>query len=146
MGFLAHKFTAEKWKEFASTAHEAVFKEGLAKNCAEIDYALVIVDEENNTPCGYVTVKDMKNGICYWQHGGVFEGVKGTPKSFKVYQFAVNWAKDKYEKVFTMIENKNIAMLKFALSVGFIIIGMKLVSDKLILALCLDCKKGVENV
>ena len=135
MGLIIHKFNAEKWKEFAKTAHQSVFDKELEKSSAEIDYALVIVEEKTNTPCAYVTVKDVNNGVCYWQHGGAFPNARGTALSFRSYKLAVEWAGERYKHIFTYIENTNADMLKFALAVGFKIIGIKLVLNKLMVEL-----------
>ncbi len=116
------RVSPENWNKVAEEAHLTCFSELRPKSRNTIDYAILVHDEEK--PCAYATIIEMDQMSAYMQHGGAFPETKGTAKSFRSYQMIIDHLSEFYQALTTRIENTNVPMLKFALSVGFLPIGM----------------------
>lgn len=123
------KIGEECWEKMSANAHLICFNEARPASFNRLDYALLIVNNEN-TPVSYITVKEFDEETVYWQHGGSFPGAIGIP-AWRSYNLAIEWSKDHYKRIFTLIENVNVAMLKMAMKAGFRIIGTKTISGSI---------------
>lgn len=140
-----HRLSPVQWSLLSEQAHLVCFKEISHCKDERIDYALVAEDENNvGTPAGYMTCRELDSRTVYWQFGGTFPGTKGTLKSLQAYKAAIDWHRGKYKTVFTLVENTNRPMLKFAAHVGFVIQGIRLFEGRILLehVLNLDQPKG----
>lgn len=137
------KIEKEVWGSyFSELAHKICFEERKPASRDRIDYALLVVDS-NDSPCGYITVRELDSETCYWQFGGVFPGTIGTTKSFKAYKACIEWSRGKYKRVSTLIENQNSAMLKFAAKVGFLIVGIRNYHGTVLLEHVMEFDSGI---
>ena len=84
-----------------------------------IDFALVCFDVE---PLGYMTCKEFDNESVYIGYGGSFQK---TFKVFTAYQLFLSYLKERYVRAVTLVENTNEAMIKLAMSQGFLITGIR---------------------
>lgn len=118
------RYEKEEWKKISESAHIICFSETRPIGFDRIDFALLVVTD-GNVPAGYITCRETDSETVYWQFGGAFPSIKGTIMSFRAYEAFVEWTKSKYRRIYTLIENTNIAMLRMAQKVGFLIIGIK---------------------
>lgn len=133
---IVEKLTPAEWKLLSEDAHKVAFGTVKPSELERIDYALVCV--EGVQLQGYLTAKEMDAKTVYWQFGGAFPGTKGTTNAFLGYLSFVRWTKERYDRVQTRIENKNTAMLKMALKVGFEIVGVRVTQGCTMVELELD--------
>ena len=122
------KLLPETWEKMAENAHLICFNERRPHTFNRIDYALLIVDD-NQKPISYITVKEFDEETVYWQHGGGMPETTGFP-AWKAYNLAIGWTKERYKRIFTLIENVNTPMLKMAMKAGFRIIGTKVITNQ----------------
>jgi len=127
------QLSKEAWARHSEQAHLIAFKELSDAKMERIDFALVV--QENDSILGYVTCREHDYSTLYWQFGGAFPGTRSTSLSFKGYLALVNWSRERYKIVTTLIENTNLVMIKMALKVGFIIHGVRCVRGKVYLEL-----------
>jgi hypothetical protein len=116
------RLSLDGWNELSEQAHLVCHKEIRPKSMNTIDFAIVIYDDEKLL--SYATVIEMEKNIAHMQHGGAFPEIKGTAMSFRSYKSIIENLKSDYEGLTTNIENINTPMLKFALNVGFIPVGI----------------------
>ena len=116
------RISSENWAKVAEDAHITCFKEYRPKWINAIDYAVLVHDDEK--PCAYATIIEMESVIAHMQHGGAFPGTQGTVNSFKAYNMIIGHLAEFYDGLTTNIENTNTPMLKFALNVGFVPVGI----------------------
>ena len=135
---IVEKVSREDWARVSENAHLLVFGTEKPASHERIDFALICVKGDNIE--GYLTCKEMDHQTVYWQFGGSLPHVKGSLNSFRGYQLFVNWAQAHYKRVQTRIENTNTAMLKFAMKVGFLIVGVRYVQGSTLLELELEFK------
>lgn len=124
-------YSSEQWDKFASLAHYLVFKENRPSEMNRIDFALVVLKGEK--PLGYMTIREIDSETCYIQYGGAFESSKDTVMTYPAYKELIDWLSVKYKYCTTLIENTNLVMLKFAMKVGFKIIGIRNFKDQILL-------------
>lgn len=120
----------------SKNAHLISFGEKREPSIERIDFALLAVSEHK--ALGYITCREADAETVYWQFGGPFPGTKGSSVSFRCYQAAVEWCKLRYDRVYTFIENSNKAMLKMALEVGFLIVGVRVFKGQILVELLLE--------
>lgn len=118
------RYEKEAWKKIAEEAHIICFNEKRPNGMDRIDFALLAITDRN-TPAGYVTCRETDGETVYWQFGGAFPSVRGTVMSMRAYEDFVNWTRERYKRVYTLIENTNGPMLRMAQKVGFLITGIK---------------------
>lgn len=114
----------EEWQQFSENAHLIVFAEKKPSSVDRIDFALVAEGRDSRL-LGYITCKEFDSESLYWQFGGAFPGTKKTSVSFQMYLKALSWCESRYQRVMTLVENKNLTMLKMHLASGFIIVGFR---------------------
>lgn len=144
MSIRVEKLPAKIWRQYAENAHLIVFDERRKAEMDRIDYALLAVDTETDTPAGYITCREYDSHSVYWAYGGAFPSVRGTNQSFPVYKKFIQWARENYQSVFTQIENTNRTYLKFALQVGFIIRGCRSWDGRVYVELALDFRDAAK--
>lgn len=124
-----HRLSKEDWSKLASDAHRAIFGESKPASQERIDFALLCVEQTTDDVLSYVTCKELSPDTLYWSYGGAFpSSSKGviawacyeamTAKSFEL----------GFKTIFTLIENGNKPMLKFAAKMGYVIVGIRHVS------------------
>lgn len=138
MSILVEKLNPDQWKYLAPHAHTISFGKAYEEGFDRISFALLVVDSSCGVPMGFITVQELNKNHIYWQHGGAFPGTKNTVFSFRGYEAARDFCAKSYKSVSTFIENDNITMLKFALKLGFKIVGVKHLFDKTCVELLLD--------
>lgn len=140
MKMTVKQISPKDWAVVSEDAHKIVFGTHKPASRDRIDFALMTVDEQN-VPLGYVTCREWDNETLYWQFGGMFPDTRGTPRSFRVYKEMLQWATDRYFRITMLVENTNVPMLKFALKVGFKIIGVRNYSGTVLLEHSLELKE-----
>lgn len=123
-----------EWAQISENCHAVVFKEKRPAEMDRIDYVL-LVEEEDGVPSGYCTVRELDSESVYWQYGGAFPGTHGTIKSVGSYESLINWTKQHYKRISTLVENTNIRYLKLAMHYGFRVIGCRTFHGKIYLEL-----------
>lgn len=118
------KVPKEDWRVISKDAHLGVFGMKFEPVDERIDFAL-IAENELGVPMAYVTCREMDSKSLYWQYGGAFPGTKDTILSFRAYKEFCDWCMDRYDRIFTHIENTNTVMLKMAMKTGFLIFGIR---------------------
>jgi RimJ/RimL family protein N-acetyltransferase len=122
-----------QWQSMSEDAHLSLFGEKRPSDMDRVDYVLLGVDDETNTPLAYITVRELDKESVYWQFGGTLPPTRQTVHSFRHYQEAVRWTLDRYQRITTLIENDNAVYLKMAAKVGFKIIGVRTFKGKVLL-------------
>lgn len=124
--YTVQKIPHYEWTRYMSeNAHLIVFDEKRPKDMERIDFALLCTDE-SDTPLTYVTCRELDSETLYWQFGGSFPGTKGTTKSYHSYIHTTEACWDLgYKRITTLIENTNCVMIKFAMKIGYKIIGIR---------------------
>lgn len=115
------KVSFQEWQILAGDAHKVCFNEIRPPDINTFDFAVVCFDEDKIL--SYVTIIEMDKETAYMQHGGAFPGTKNTTNSFLTYHKTMTFLKEHYKRITTRIENKNVAMLKFAMKEGLLING-----------------------
>lgn len=132
--FRIEKVSPEDWKHLAGSAHVLSFGERRDSNLDRVSFALLAVDELEK-PAGYVTCIEMDKETLYWQYGGAFPDYLGTIHSLSGYKKFVGFCSEMYKRVTTKIENNNLVMLKFAMKLGFKIVGVENFNGKILVNL-----------
>lgn len=125
-----------EWMKSSQQAHKWAFGEVRAPEMDRIDFVMLNVRDDK--VLNYCTVRETDSESVYWQHGGASPDTKGTITSFKSYLRNAEWCLGKYKRITTLVENKNKAMLKIAMKVGFIIIGVRTFKGSVMLELLLE--------
>lgn len=131
------KISKDEWKALASHAHLAVFSEKMPPEFDRIDFALLALkgSGDKDVPVAYMTLRELDAESVYMKHGGAFEPIKGTTVSMPCYVMMLNFLKEHYRRVTTLVENTNTVYLKMALSVGFKVIGLRYFGKSILLEL-----------
>ncbi len=131
-------YNSDQWKFHAENAHMAVFGEVRPAEMNRIDFALLT--HKDNLPIAFCTCRELDDESVYMQYGGAFK--PGSPSSFISYSMFIGTLKENYNRVTTLIQNTNIVMLKFAMKVGFRIIGIRNFNNEIFCELLLDFKRS----
>lgn len=124
--------TQEEWLPLSEMAHMALFGAHKPAQHERIDFVLLMVSDEGQ-PLAYGTFREQSGETVHWQYGGVFPEFAGTVRTLPGYLQMFELLKTRYKRVTTYIENKNTKMLKLAMKVGYRIIGVRHIHDKLLL-------------
>jgi len=139
MNIEVDKINRGEWISMSRDAHLICFNEARDPMMDRIDFALI--NSRDGEPLNYCTVRELDSESVYWQYGGAFPNTKGTTTSFYSYKRNADWCfNEGYERITTYIENNNLAMLKIALKVGFLIIGTRTFKGHIMLELLLERK------
>ena len=123
------------WETMSENAHKIAFGKVKPASLDRIDFALLAVDQESDRPLGYVTCREHDAETLYWQFGGALPGTRGTVNSWGTYLALIDWCSSRYRRLTTLIENKNVVMLKMAMKAGFLINGIRYSSDSILVEL-----------
>lgn len=125
-----HQVPKEIWPQLAQKAHKSIFGEALPSSQTKIDFTLLAVDPETQTPQGYVTCKELDDKTLNWSFGGAFPPARGH-RAWTCFHELIRKTKELgYKRVFFIVENKNSPMLKFAATAGAVIIGARILDSK----------------
>lgn len=130
------KFSAKEWVKLAPMAHKIAFDEILIPENDRLDFALLA--SKDGAPTAYVTCREVDAKSLYWAYGGSMPTAKDTVLSWSAYVAMTDFCKKDYERIFTLIENTNTVMLKFAMKIGYKIIGIKNYKGAILLEHCLE--------
>lgn len=111
-----------EWKLISLEAKKAVFGWDTAPEDEECDYAFFFTMEDD-TPLGFVTVKDRGEGA-YLQFGGMFDVHKGTPYAMRMFECVLRSLQEKTKVITMKVKNTNTPMLRLALKCDFIPVGI----------------------
>ncbi len=125
------RLSPKEWHQYSEDAHLICFNEIRPAKMNRIDFAMTTF--EDGVPQTYMTCREVDEETLYMQYGGAFPSVQGTVKSFRGYEMMLCELSHHYKRATTLIENKNRAMLKFAMKVGFEIIGVRTFDGKIYL-------------
>lgn len=142
MGFRIEKIPEKEWSELSEFAHCISFNKKYDPDFERIDFTLLAVSD-SGTPMGFITCREHTKNQVYWQYGGSFPGTKDTILTYKIYEAAMRVCKENYSLITTLIENTNSVMLKMALKLGFIIVGVKHLFSKTYVELSLNLKEDL---
>lgn len=117
------KISPAIWKNLAPLAHKIAFNEILLPGSERLDFALLA--SIDGAPTAYVTCREVDSNSLYWAYGGAMPNIKDTVLSWKAYSAMNEFCRKDYVRIFTLIENTNLVMLKFAMKIGYRIIGTK---------------------
>lgn len=123
----------EQWLEMAEVCHQACFNERYPVEWNRVDFALVGIDNEKRMMVGYVTCREHDHETIYWQYGGSFPEFRGSTLVVTGYKLFIEWCREHYKRITTLIENTNAPMLKMAAHCGFIIVGIRNYKGKVLL-------------
>lgn len=129
---IVEKLLPDKWNPLSENAHLITFNEVKHSDQDRISFAL-IVKNENEVLLGYVTCRETDSDTLYWQYGGAFPGTIKTSVTFLGYQAFANWCRPRYKRIVTYINNTNVTMIKMALKIGFLIKGIKVWNNHVLL-------------
>lgn len=136
---IVERIEKEDWKELSESAHRAVFDERRNADCERIDYALLAV--RDGVLQGYCTVRELDSDSVYWQYGGAFPPAAKSRFAYEAYSGFVEYTKERYERITTLVENENVRYLKLAMHFGFRIIGCRFFGGQTFVELLLEFKK-----
>jgi hypothetical protein len=120
------KISPAQWAEHcAHNAHLACFGEILPPEFERIDFALLAVATQTNTPVSYMTLRELDRESVYLKHGGAFDPARGTVMVLESYQAMIRHLDERYVRQSTLVLNTNIPYLKLAMAVGFRIVGIR---------------------
>lgn len=136
---IVERIEKEDWVELSESAHRAVFSESRSRHADRIDYALLAINV--GVLQGYCTVRELDSESVYWQYGGAFPTSEKSLRAVAAYKAFVNYTKERYSRVTTLVENTNVAYLKLAMHFGFRIIGCRLFHGQIFVELLLEFNK-----
>lgn len=122
----------EDWKLLSKDSHVTVFKEEWDPEKERIDYALVTTDIDNQL-IQYSTIRELDADTGYLQYGGSFPSYRGSVAAYRSFQAILRWLQAQYRYVSFLTENTNFPMLKFAIREGFVIVGMRVFKNHIML-------------
>lgn len=143
---LIHRLPKNEWSELAANAHMAIFGQKLPPTQERIDFALLAVHSETADPLAYVTCRELSPETLYFSYGGSFPPAKNTVLSWGCYRgFTDEVEAMGYTHIFTLIENTNTSMLRFASKMGYKIVGLRHVEGATMLEHLLELNSENEH-
>ena len=130
------KMNSEEWSKYAENAHLVVFNERRPADFNRIDFTILITYAD--VPQTFATCRELDKETVYLQYGGAFPPAMNTVRSFRCYELTICELANNYKRATTLIENENTTMLKFAMRVGFRIIGVRMFEGKIYLEHLID--------
>jgi hypothetical protein len=113
------RYSAIEWQTVSEDVHMTVFGEIRPQEMNRIDFALVVW---HVIPLGYVTCREFDYETVYMGYGGCLQ--RNSLQNVRGYQMVLNELSI-YKRAVTLVENTNIAMLRLAMSQGFLITGFR---------------------
>jgi RimJ/RimL family protein N-acetyltransferase len=136
VNYALKKLTHEQWLEISDIAHSVVFGEVRPTSLERFSFALAI--EADGVIGGFITCHEMDSETLYIQYGGVLPKFQKTHHAMRGYKMLINHCIENYKRVWTRIENKNTAMLKMAMALDFIPVGISHFKEKLLIEMLLE--------
>lgn len=130
------KIPYDRWLEISDVAHSVVFGEVRPTALERFSFALSI--EADGFIGGFITCHEMDSETLYIQYGGVLPKFQKSIHAMHGYKMLINYCIENYKRVWTRIENKNKAMIKMALAMNFVPVGVSQFKDKLLLEMLLE--------
>lgn len=116
------RLSSEEWYRYAEEAHKLVFKKQRDPWVERISFALLAHNENEAT--GYVTCRETDSESLYWQFGGSLDEFRGVT-AYRGLQAIHQYAKDRYKRISTLVENNNVGYLHMLMKMGFRAIGIR---------------------
>ena len=104
-----------------------VFHNSAGEDYYRFDFALLCHDG-NSVPTSFVTCKEVTKDDVYVDFGGTFPNQRGYV-TYRNIQDMIKTLSEKYQTVFTHVQNTNYPMLKLYLHEKFEIIGVRVKKD-----------------
>ena len=123
--------TPAEWAPISEAAHSAGF--GKYKDPAKERIDFVLVAEHDEKPAAYVTCKELDADSLYFQFGASVGEFRHSPTSWDAFCGFMNYAQENYQRLSMLIENDNIAMLKFAWKAGLKCTGVRYFKKNILL-------------
>lgn len=121
------KLSKDEFMHISKDVHLYSFKEIKDPSLDTFDFALMAI--KDSKPMAYATCIEFDKKSCFMLHGGALPDASGTINVAKGYSYIIQSLLKEYELLQTSILNKNISMIKLALSVGFLINGIMYQKD-----------------
>jgi hypothetical protein len=121
----------DEWKKYAENAHLAVFGERRSAEMDRIDFVMLMV--KGDVPVGYITAREVDQETVYLAYGGAFPGSIETVNAVWGYKLGFDYVAKNYKRATTLIENTNRPMLKLAMKFGWLIKGIRVFKDSVLL-------------
>ena len=116
------KYDKLQWEKVAEQIHNIVFDEYRPSSLNRIDFALVAWKDVD--PIGYVTCRETDSESIYISFGGVMPENRNSENSKAGMEVILSYLKEHYKRANMLVENTNIFMLKKALNIGFLPVGI----------------------
>lgn len=118
----AIKLSPEQWANLSKESNAAVFGEVVEPANERIDFALLTLEDDK--PLGFLTFQEKDSESLYLQYGGVVLGARGRGTELLDFNFKGLFEQG-YKRISFLVENTNIVMLKVALKIECLIIGVR---------------------
>ncbi len=140
------KLSLEEWNVLSGDAHRISFGEERDVSMNTCDYALLVTDD-NDQACAYMTCLEMDKKSVYMQHGGGLPAAHGTTKTARAYHLMIAYLKEHYAQISTRVRNRNVAMIRLSLSAGLLIKGLDCLEETTFLTMhwCPGDEVGATN-
>ena len=132
------RLTPQQWYFFAEDAQKVSFQARRDAHLDRIDYALLAIHTDTEKVAGFLTCREHDAETVYWQFGGAMPGTLGTVGTYRAYQMGVAYARERYKRITTLIENTNTPMLRLAMKAGFRIVGTQTRAGVILVSHCLE--------
>lgn len=114
----------EDFLNIVEDAHMAVFSDDLKKDYFRFDFAIAVHDKSE--PIGYTLIHELSSEDVEMTYGGIVADHRGVATKDAFKSVLGRLKELGYKGVIAQVENKNIPMLRLALSENFLIIGNRL--------------------
>lgn len=137
---IARQISPEDWALVAEQAHLLAFQERRPAEMNKISFCVTVEEKEKpGVPLVFATMRELDSESIYWQYGGVFSPAQKSIKTYACYHKVSQFTKELgFKRVTTYVENTNKAMLKLAIDLGFIPIGIRNFKQQILLELLLE--------
>jgi len=142
-GLQIYQLDKAEWTRFSEDAHAAVFGKVKPTFMDRIDYAWLSVKDDK--PVAYVTVRELDHETVYWQYGGAFPWALKSIWMARSYALALEKQRSLSKLVTTRVENTNLKMLRLALGHGFLINGVRMSHQSVLIELVKDLGEKNEH-
>ena len=132
----------DEWKEVSEAAHFNIFGVNRSADHQRIDFCLLLQNTERNDFFGYITCREFDSKTLYWSYGGMFDQYKGTTFTFSAIWTMLNWCRERYDRVTTLVEQSNVKMQRIHLKLGAVISGVRTFDNEIIIELTYNFSRG----
>jgi len=122
---------ADEFSLVSEQLFQVVFGSNRPKAAERVDFAVLL--SWQGKLAGFVSCYEHQAGELYLQYGGALPNFRNTPAVLRSYQCVLSFLLDHYAALLTRIENSNTAMLKLALHCGWMVIGLRVASNGVVL-------------